>query len=131
MLQAGADQALCDQLSAFSRAIGTAYQIQDDIEDFRSVRGRAADMLAMRPTLFLAVACTSEHAEVREALADVWEGDADGRLRLIDAIARAGLHTRVELLYAHYRHETERALSGIGHTGIKRLLRRIMVKMLR
>jgi len=130
-LAAGADQALCDQLSAFSRAIGTAYQIQDDIEDFRSVRGRAADMLAMRPTLFLAVACTSEHAEVREALADVWEGDADGRLRLIDAIARAGLHTRVELLYAHYRHETERALSGIGHTGIKRLLRRIMVKMLR
>jgi len=125
------DAATCAQLSAFSRAVGTAYQIQDDMEDFRSVRGRAADMLAMRPTLFLAVACMSEHASVRNALGAVWSGDAAGRIRLIDAIEEAGLHTRVELLYAHYRHETERVLSGIQHTGLKRLLRRIMAKMLK
>lgn len=130
-LAAGADDALCAQLSAFSRAVGTAYQIQDDIEDFLSVRGRAADMLAMRPTLFLAVACLSDHADVRSALDAVWKGDAEGRLRLIDAIQAAGLHTRVELLYAHYRHETERVMSGIQHTGLKRLLRRIMMKMLK
>ena len=130
-IAAGVDAATCTQLSAFSQAVGTAYQIQDDIEDFRSVRGRAADLLAMRPTLFLAVACTSEHAAVRDALGAVWDGDAAGRERLIVAIEEAGLQTRVELLYAHYRHETERVLSGIQHTGLKRLLRRIMVKMLR
>ena len=128
---AGVDTATCALLSAFSRAVGTAYQIQDDIEDFRSVRGRAADMLAMRPTLFLAVACMSEHGAVRDALGAVWKGDAEGRQRLIGAIEEAGLHTRVELLYAHYRHETERVLSGIQHSGLKRLLRRIMMKMLR
>jgi geranylgeranyl pyrophosphate synthase len=130
-LAAGADAALCAQLSAFSRAVGTAYQIQDDIEDFRSVRGRAADMLAMRPTLFLAVACASDNADVRDALSAVWQGDAEGRLRLIDAIQGAGLHSRVELLLAHYRHETERVLSGVAHAGLQRLLRRIMVKMLK
>ncbi len=130
-LAAGADAALCAQLSAFSRAVGTAYQIQDDIEDFRSVRGRAADMLAMRPTLFLAVACLSDNGDVRGALDAVWKGDAEGRLRLIDAVQAAGLHTRVELLYAHYRHETERVVSGLQHTGLKRLLRRIMMKMLK
>lgn len=128
---AGVDAATCAQLSAFSRAVGTAYQIQDDIEDFRSVRGRAADLLAMRPTLFLAVACTSEHEGVRNALGAVWNGDGAGRLRLIEAIEEAGLHARVELLYAFYRHETERVLSGIQHTGLKRLLRRIMGKMLK
>ena len=128
---AGVDAATCALLSAFSRAVGTAYQIQDDMEDFRSVRGRAADMLAMRPTLFLAVACMSEHAAVRDALGAVWQGDAEGRQRLIGAIEEAGLHTRVELLYAHYRHETERVLSGIQHSGLKRLLRRIMMKMLK
>lgn len=128
---AGVDAATCAQLSAFSRAVGTAYQIQDDIEDFRSVRGRAADMLAMRPTLFLAVACMSENAAVRTALDAVWNGDAAGRERLIGAVEDAGLHTRVELLYAHYRHETERVLSGIQHTGLKQLLRRIMAKMLK
>jgi len=130
-IAAGVDAATCAQLSAFSLAVGTAYQIQDDIEDFRSVRGRAADLLAMRPTLFLAVACTSEHASVRDALGAVWNGDAAGREHLIDAIEAAGLHARVELLYAHYRHETERVLSGIQHSGLKRLLRRIMAKMLK
>lgn len=130
-LAAGVDAAACGQLSAFSQAVGTAYQIQDDIEDFHSVRGRAADLLAMRPTLFLAVACASDHAAVREALDAVWNGDAAGRERLIDAIQAAGLHARVELLYAYYRHESERILSGIQHTGLKRLLRRIMTKMLK
>lgn len=128
---AGVDAATCAQLSAFSRAVGTAYQIQDDIEDFRSVRGRAADLLSMRPTLYLAVACTSECPAVREALSSVWTGDAAGRQRLIDAIEQNGLHGRVELLYAHYRHETERVLAGIQHSGLERLLRRIMSKMLR
>ena len=128
---AGVDAATCAQLSAFSRAVGTAYQIQDDVEDFRSVRGRAADMLAMRPTLFLAVACASDHPAVRAALDAVWRGDAEGRQRLIDVIEEAGLHTRVELLYAHYRHETERVLAGIPHVGLNRLLRRIMVRMLK
>jgi geranylgeranyl pyrophosphate synthase len=128
---AGVDAATRAQLSAFSQAVGTAYQIQDDSEDFRSVRGRAADLLAMRPTLFLAAACTSEHPAVRRALDAVWEGDAAGRERLINAIGEAGLHARVELLYAHYKHEAERALSGIPHTGLKRLLRRIMARMLR
>jgi len=88
-------------------------------------------MLAMRPTLFLAVACMSEHEAVRGALGAVWKGDAEGRQRLIGAIEEAGLHTRVELLYAHYRHETERVLSGIQHSALKRLLRRIMAKMLK
>lgn len=128
---AGVDAATCAQLSAFSRAVGTAYQIRDDIEDFRSVRGRAADMLSMRPTIFLAVACTSDDPEVSAALGSVWGHDSEGRERLIEAIVVAGLHTRVELLYAHYRHETERVLSDIQHAGLKRLLRRVMVKMLR
>ena len=85
----------------------------------------------MRPTIFLAVACTSDHPDVMAALGSVWKDDREGRQRLIQAIEAAGLHTRVELLYAHYRHETERVLAGIQHAGLKRLLRRVMAKMLR
>jgi hypothetical protein len=61
----------------------------------------------------------------------VWDGGHEGRQRLIQAVEAAGLHRRVELLYAHYRHETERALSGIQHAGLNRLLRRIMDRMLK
>lgn len=128
---AGVDGATCARLSEFSRAVGTAYQIRDDMEDFQSVRGRAADLLAMRPTIFLAAACASDHPAVCSALGAVWGNDREGRQRLIDAIGEAGLHARVGLLYEHYRHEAERVIAGIQHTGLKRLLRRIMVKMLR
>lgn len=115
------------QLSAFSRAAGTAYQIRDDIEDFRSARGRAADMLSMRPTVFLAAACSSDHPGVQAALDAVWRGvDPEARHKLMEAISEAGLNRRVELLYAHYRNETERVLGCVQHTGLKRLLRRIM-----
>lgn len=127
---AGVDEAACQQLSAFSKAVGTAYQLRDDIDDFRSMPGRAADLLSMRPTIFLAVACASDHPDVRDALGAVWDGGVEGRHRLISAIATAGLQARADLLYAHYRHETERVISSIQHTGLKRLLRRIMMKML-
>jgi len=127
---AGVDEVTCQQLSMFSKAIGTAYQLRDDIEDFRSTSGRAADLLSLRPTIFLAVACASDSPDVRDALGAVWDGDVAGRLRLINAISKAGLQARVELLYAHYRHETERVISAIQLTGLKRLLRRVMAKML-
>ncbi|MCL2104358.1 MAG: polyprenyl synthetase family protein [Kiritimatiellaeota bacterium] len=127
---AGVDEARCQQLSLFSKAVGIAYQLRDDIDDFRSAPGRAADLLSMRPTIFLAGACASESPDVRDALGAVWDGDVEGRLRLIGAISKAGLQTRVELLYAHYRNESERVVSALQHTGLKRLLRRIMMKML-
>lgn len=130
-IAAGVDEATCKHLSAFSRAVGTAYQIQDDIEDFRSVSGRAADLLSMRPTLYLAIACSSDNPDVQSALASVWKNSPHGRETLIEQIEKQGLHARVDLLYAHYRHETERILAGIQHTALKRLLRRIMTKMLR
>jgi geranylgeranyl pyrophosphate synthase len=127
---AGVDETTCQQLSAFSRAVGTAYQLQDDIEDFRSAPGRAADLLSLRPTIYLAVACASDHPEVRSAMNAVWTGDVEGRMRLIQAITDSGLQTRVDLLFEHYRHESERVISSIQHTGLKRLLRRLLTKML-
>ena len=127
---AGVDETTCQQLSAFSRAVGTAYQLQDDIEDFRSAPGRAADLLSLRPTIYLAVACASDHPEVRAAMTAVWTGDVEGRMRLIQAITDSGLQTRVDLLFEHYRHESERVISSIQHTGLKRLLRRLLTKML-
>jgi geranylgeranyl pyrophosphate synthase len=128
---AGVDAATRARLSAFSRAVGTAYQIQDDMEDFTSVRGRAADLLAMRPTLFLAAACASGHPAVRRALGAVWAGDAAGRARLIEAVSEAGLRARVEHVYAGQKTEAARVLAELSHAGLKRLLRRIMARMLR
>ncbi len=130
-IAAGLNRETCAALSKFSSAVGTAYQIKDDIEDFRSEPGRAADMLALRPTLFLALACMSDDPEVQRALAPAWtKNDREARTALIQAIDNAGLSKRVELLYSHYRLETERILAGIDHVELKRLLRSIMTRML-
>jgi geranylgeranyl diphosphate synthase, type II len=130
-LAAELDNETCATLSDFSDAIGTAYQIQDDIDDFRSAPGRAADMLTLRPTLFLAMACMSDHPLIQNALKQSWHKDhMQQRLTLIKAIEKAGLHKRVELLYAHYRLEAERILANISHIELKRLLRNIITHML-
>ena len=129
---AGLDPQTCETLSKFSSSVGTAYQIQDDMQDFRSEPGRAADMLALRPTLFLALACMSDSPAVQSALSQAWDkSHTKGRIKLIKTIENAGLHKRVELLYSHYRLETERTLAEIHHTELKRLLRNIMTRMLK
>lgn len=127
---AEADEETRARLAGFSRAAGTAYQIRDDIEDFCSAPGRAADMLSMRPTVFLAAACASGHPEVRASLEAVWRGaEPEARHGLIEAISVAGLQSRAEMLYAQYRQEAEAALEGVRHTGGNRLLRQIMESM--
>ncbi|MFA7172236.1 MAG: polyprenyl synthetase family protein [Kiritimatiellia bacterium] len=129
---AGLDTPTCETLAKFSGSMGTAYQIRDDMEDFRSEPGRAADMLALRPTLFLALACMSDSPEIQEPLAKAWHREnIQARRELIAAIESAGLHRRVELLYSHYRLETERTLAEIQHIELKRLLRSIMTRMLK
>ena len=129
---AGLNTQTCETLSRFSNSVGTAYQIQDDIDDFRSEPGRAADMLALRPTLFLALACMSNSPDVQRALTQVWHKSNTGeRKKLIKTIEKAGLHKRVELLYSYYRLETERTLAEIHHIELKRLLRNIMTRMLK
>lgn len=129
---AGLDAPTCETLAKFSGSMGTAYQIRDDMEDFRSEPGRAADMLALRPTLFLALACMSDSPEIQETLALAWHKESTGaRRELITAIESAGLHKRVELLYSHYRLETERTLAEIQHIELKRLLRSTMTRMLK
>lgn len=129
-IAAGIDAVECERLSAFSRAIGTAYQIADDMEDLESAEGRGADGLMMKPTLFLSAACVSEIPEVRAALAAAWNGGNTERAKLADAIRTHGLGQRVEQLYSYYRHETERTLSAVTHSGIQELLRRMTLKIL-
>ena len=129
-IAAGIDAVECERLSAFSRAIGTAYQIADDMDDFDSAEGRGADGLMMKPTLFLSAACVSEIPQVRAALAAAWNGGNAEREKLAAAIRDNGLGRRVEQLYSYYRHETERTLLAVTHSGIQELLRRMTLKIL-
>lgn len=127
---AAAGEDLCARLSAFSRAIGTAYQIQDDIDDFRS-GANAADMLAFRPTLYLAEACASRDPAIRAALSAARYGGAAERRELIRRIEAAGLDARVAALYAGYRREAADVLEAFPASPLREFLHATLEKMLR
>jgi hypothetical protein len=67
----GASGDVHDVLKEYSIAVGTAYQVQDDLDDFHG-RGDADDVGARRPSIVLAFAHERAGAADREAVADAW-----------------------------------------------------------
>ncbi len=129
---AGADQATCAVLSRYSRAVGVAYQIRDDLAD--AALPDAGDLRARRPSILLALACECEDPAVAAALARFWRHSAAGGCEtagaLMQALTQAGLPARAEQLAEHQLHAAERALAGLRHAGLKRLLRRLAARLL-
>jgi geranylgeranyl pyrophosphate synthase len=129
---AGADQSTCGVLSRYSRAVGVAYQIRDDLAD--AALPDAGDLQARRPSILLALACECEAPAVAAALARLWRhgagGGGDAAGALMQALTQAGLPARAEQLAEHHLHAAERALAGLRHAGLKRLLRRLAARLL-
>lgn len=128
---AGADRATCAVLSRYSRAVGVAYQIRDDLAD--ADLPAAGDLQARRPSILLALACECDDPAVAAALARFWRqgagaGAAAGAL--LKTLTQAGLRARAEQLAEHHLHAAERALAGLRHAGLKRLLRRLATRLL-
>lgn len=127
---AGVDAETRQALVRFSQSAGIAYQIRDDLADFHSSGAHQSDMLAMRPTLFLAAACVSDDAQVQAALHAVLAGRTADREELMRAIANAQLHGRVRELFGNYQSAAESALTDIKQTALQQLLHNIMQRML-
>jgi geranylgeranyl pyrophosphate synthase len=103
---AGADRELLETLQSFSESLGIAYQIRDDLEEYKS--GEARDL---RASLLLALANdagSGTHAPFEE-------------LMVVEKAAQ---------LIEHYKNEAVRALNPLKSALLKSLLRRIAAKML-
>ena len=130
-IQGGAGEETCAPLRRFSRALGVAYQIRDDLAD--AARPAGGDLEANRPSVLLALACESEDPRVATALQAFWRHDPDPAAAargLACALRAAGQFERAEQLAAHHLHAAERALSELHHVGLKRLLRRMATRLL-
>jgi geranylgeranyl pyrophosphate synthase len=121
---AGADDATCAALSRFSRAVGVAYQIRDDLED--GPARAAPDAAPPRPSILFALACQSPDATAQRALA-AWQGaspDLPAVWRALSTVMPFVRPRAVQLL-EYYRREAERALADVPHTSLRLLLRRV------
>ncbi|MBE0535849.1 MAG: polyprenyl synthetase family protein [Phycisphaerae bacterium] len=128
---AGRDAELAEVLETYSEALGIAYQIRDDLEEFETGDG-LRHVKAMKPSLLLAMALEKAEGPQKELLKSVWdcsveiEGVYADVLRIFDecAVPRAAFN-----LMELYK---SRALSCLGQLtsgDLKALLRRVISKI--
>lgn len=112
---AGANQELTESLRGFSEALGIAYQIRDDLEEYKT--GKFADLSA---SMILALANDLRPTETLTK-------DTPNLRHILDELM---VVERASQLLEHYKNEAVRALNPLQNAMLKTLLRRIAAKML-
>lgn len=124
---AGGDAILQVTLHNYSRALGIAYQLQDDLEDFET-----DGPLALRPSAVLAAVC-EQHAADEDFISSLLQCDnpktfltlPKNKPYLEEAL------TRVRQMTEQYHREALDALHEITNTELKRLLFRVTKRILK
>ncbi len=125
----GADADLHATLTAYSEALGIAYQIRDDIDDLTNPDGD--DLTLTRPAFPLAAAYERAKGEDREALERAWRraADAPDAATLREIIDRLGAGERAEQMLDSYKEQAVRVLLDVQNPSLKGLLRRVVGKI--
>lgn len=123
---AGDNPALCSTLYNYSRALGIAYQLQDDLQDFHN-----DDPVALRPSAVLAALC--EQSPGDDFIASLllcndmksFLNLPENRPKLDEALTRVG-----RMVEEHHRQALE-ALHDVANIELKRLLFRVTSRILK
>jgi len=128
---AGCGDELDEVLEQYSRSLGIAYQIRDDIEDFRA-SDRSAALNARRPSLMLALAYERAGRAERELIEKVWSSSA-GSVPPVREIERVLAKLKVEKLASDlmeaYKSRAIGCLHQLTNPDLKGLLRRVIGKI--
>jgi geranylgeranyl pyrophosphate synthase len=129
---AGADDQVHDVLTKYSEALGIAYQVRDDLDDFAG-EGDSHDLRDLRPSLILAIAGKrAREGEERELIESMWRrqtkfGDVEAELMRI-LHERGVIEKTTDLLNA-YEEQAVRSLRFLQNATLKGLLRRVVGKI--
>ncbi|MFH1614198.1 MAG: polyprenyl synthetase family protein [Planctomycetota bacterium] len=126
---ADAPEHLYAVLKQYSRALGIAYQIQDDINDFASEVD--ADLMALRPSVLLALAFERAGKDNKKFLRDcccaVVSQQAAARIRSI--IMETNIEQAAWQLVHSYKSQTLDALAALQNAPLKGFLRTVIYKI--
>lgn len=131
---ADASEELHDTLTAYSDALGIAYQVRDDLGELKEAR-EAGEMPERRPTLFWALAREAAKKAQRTQVENLWMGRSDEGEEELDAaavhalISELGADARAEELLRAYEDEAIRSLRFLDNANVKGLLRRVLGKI--
>jgi geranylgeranyl pyrophosphate synthase len=128
LICAGDDERLRHTLSRYSRALGIAYQLLDDMEDYET--DETDEPLALRPSAVLAVLCEQYPGDFAETLLQTNDPKKflnlpENKSKLRDAIGQVGQ------MAEQYRCDTFDALQTLTNIELKRLLFRVTKRILK
>lgn len=119
-------------LSRFSEALGIAFQIRDDLEDFFHPENES-DAEALRPSILVSLAYELADDATRRQIEDAWHDNqpAGQRQRLFGDIFRMlRIEDKARQMLEHYRKEAVRSLSPLDNAHLKILLQRLVNRVL-
>ena len=128
-LLAGRLDECADVLGAYSKALGIAYQIRDDLNDL-GTSGETNDIAGQRPSLLLAVARDRSSGESREFLDRLWRREVRPNSTEVETLYRElKADERCQHLLESYKEEAIRSLAQLENPSLKGLLRRVVGKI--
>ena len=131
VLSAGENIKLDALIEEYSNALGIAYQIKDDINDFDSNTG-FDDIARSRPSILLAIAWEKTQAKDRKLLESLWQNHPQAdtlRESVVETTARLRVKAIAMKLMETYKHRAVSSLDSMEDTSLKGLLRRIISKI--
>ena len=128
---AGAGENIWEALTHYSQALGIAYQIRDDLDDF--IDGPdPSDAEAARPSILLAVATESATGATRRRLEDIWRHEAGFHTvaaEVREIFEQTDVVGRTRHLLESYKQLAIRSLNPLDNPNLKGLLRRVITRI--
>jgi len=120
----GADKKTLDKLDSFSNFIGIAYQIKDDLQDFR---GKHGEIEHKKPSILLSLLLEAMPESEKEALQNAFETD---NLEAIHSFIECyKITVRTEDLLKDYISKAKTCLDDLPNLGLKLALHEILGKI--
>jgi geranylgeranyl pyrophosphate synthase len=120
-IAAGAEESSLRLLEKFSRSIGIAYQIKDDIEDFKD---EAGDFEIYKPSLLISLLQDKLAGKVIIDFHEAYQGKNIKIIRKL--VEETAIEKEANNLLSEYINESRESLDGFQNTGLKMALHEIL-----
>lgn len=127
---AGCDEQVAGVLKQYSESLGIAYQIHDDLDDFRSPHSEEI-FSGKRPSILLALAYENADPQDKRQIERLWDPSATAadREHARQIVGAPQIEASAWRLMEAYKSQAIASCIALKNAGLKGLLRRVIGKM--
>ncbi len=125
---ANSNNEILNTLTKYSNALGIAYQIKDDLEDFK-IENNIKDINVLSPSLVTAILSENMKDKVKLLINNIESGDTNASEKLYELAKHEKAIEKTHNMLEKYQKEALDTLSEICNSSLKILLFRIVKKI--